>query len=190
MSLLRLQAMNYHWTILKQILGSGTGYVWQYQCVVLVNTYSRVVPLLVHNWTLIRANRTLINQVFYSLTLLPLFMSHKRYTPPPPQNVHFLKPYIYNLKHCKDFFEQKLTPKPYYHYVCLSQKLVRVCICTNTTTKDFSPHVKVNTGIVCELLNCCSLAQNESYRKSSRVYFNNKIPPGMVTTYMYLKSQI
>ena len=182
--------MNYHWTILKQILGSGTGYVWQYQCVVLVNTYSRVVPLLVHNWTLIRADRTLINQVFYSLTLLPLFMSHKRYTPPPPQNVHFLKPYIYNLKHCKDFFEQKLTPKPYYHYVCLSQKLVRVCICTNTTTKDFSPHVKVNTGIVCELLNCCSLAQNESYRKSSRVYFNNKIPPGMVTTYMYLRSQI
>lgn len=53
-------------------------------CVVLVNTYSRVVPLLVHNWTLIRADRTLINQVFYSLTLLPLFMSHKRYTPPPP----------------------------------------------------------------------------------------------------------
>ena len=53
-------------------------------------------------------------------------------------------------------------------------------MCTNTTltTNDFSPHVKVNTGIVCELLNFSSLMQNERYRKSSRVYFNNKIPPG------------
>ena len=53
-------------------------------------------------------------------------------------------------------------------------------MCTNTTltTKDFSPNVKVNTGTVCELLSCSSLTQNERYRKSSRVYFNNKIPPG------------
>ena len=76
-------------------------------CVVLVNTYSRVVPLLGHNWTLIRANRKLINQVFYSLTLLPLFMSHKRYTPPPPQNVHFLKPYIYIIWNTANIFLNK-----------------------------------------------------------------------------------